>query len=133
MGDALREGGIRPFVLFLDENHCRNRDLLRALQFAGVAYERHSDHFEAGTQDVDWLPEVGRREWCLLTTDKRIRRRPLEREAVRANVIRMFYSPITTSVAQQWPSRSSLPCPGCCCLLELRLRRSLRRSTRVVR
>lgn len=91
MGDAIREGGLDPFILFLDENHCQNPHLRTALEDAAVLYESHHDHFPAGTPDPVWLPEVGRRGWCLLTTDKRIRRRPLEREAVREYGVRMFY------------------------------------------
>lgn len=34
---------------------------------------------------------VGERGWCLVTTDSRIRRNKLEKEAVRVNNVRMFY------------------------------------------
>ena len=40
---------------------------------------------------MDWLPVVGRKGWCLLTTDKRMRRRPLERNAIREHRMKMFY------------------------------------------
>jgi hypothetical protein len=55
--------------------------------------EIFADHFPLDTKDVDWLPEIGRRGWVLLTKDWRIQQRPLEREAminanVRAFVIR---------------------------------------------
>ncbi len=83
------------FVIFLDENHCRNPHLIGALEGAGVAYERHLDHFAVGAEDVLWLPEIARRNWILLTSDARIRRKSrvnyLELEAVRANSLRMFY------------------------------------------
>jgi hypothetical protein len=91
MGSSAGEGSLATFVVFLDENHCRNPHLLAALRDAGVAYERHLDHFPAGVEDVVWLPEVGRRGWTLLTTDKRIRSHVLERESVRENFVRMFY------------------------------------------
>jgi len=39
------------------------------------------DEFGQGAQDIDWLPEVGRRGWIILTKDQRIRRRPEERKA----------------------------------------------------
>ncbi len=91
MGSSAIAGGITRLVIFLDENHCRNPHLRRVLTEAGVQFESHLDHFSPGTEDTAWLPEVGRRGWCLLTTDKRIRRRPLEREAVRTNLVRMFY------------------------------------------
>ncbi len=80
-----------PFVLFLDENHCRNRHVISAIEHHGIRWESHLDHFAPGTEDTEWLPEIGRRGWALLTTDARIRSNFLEREAVRTNRIRMFY------------------------------------------
>jgi hypothetical protein len=79
------------FIVFLDENHCRNPHLIAALHDASVGYVRHFDYFVAGLEDVKWLPEVGRAGWCLLTTDKRIRSHALERESIRENGVRMFF------------------------------------------
>jgi hypothetical protein len=96
MGDEQGESSVAtpgPVVIFLDENHCRNRHVIDAIETSGLRCEKHLDHFPAGTVDVDWLPEVGKREWCLLTTDARIRSNHLEREAVRQYRIRMFYFP----------------------------------------
>jgi hypothetical protein len=81
----------RSIVIFLDENHCRNRHLIEAIESSGISCEKHLDHFLPGTEDTSWLPEIGRRGWCLLTTDARIRSNFLEREAVRLNNVRMFY------------------------------------------
>ncbi len=36
----------------------------------------------SGTEDEDWLPVVGARQWVVLTKDKWIRRREMEREAL---------------------------------------------------
>jgi hypothetical protein len=93
MGDEQGQGRLtaEALVLFLDENHCRNPNLIRVIEEAGVRCEKHLDHFAAGTEDTIWLPEIGRRGWCLLTTDARIRSNLLEREAVRRNGVRMFY------------------------------------------
>jgi hypothetical protein len=96
MGDEQGQSGLTmpgPAVLFLDENHCRNRHVIDAIEGAGVRCEKHLDHFPSGMEDVVWLPEVGRLGWCLLTTDARIRSNYLEREAVRKNGVRMFYFP----------------------------------------
>jgi hypothetical protein len=86
---------VPPLILFLDENHCGNRHLLNAIENQGIRCEKHLDHFPAGTEDTLWLPEIGRRSWCLLTTDASIRRKfrsnYLEREAVRIHGVRMFY------------------------------------------
>lgn len=83
------------FVIFLDENHCRNPHLIAVLEEAEVSYERHLDHFSAGAEDVVWLPEIAKKNWVLLTSDARIRRKSrvnyLELQAVRSNSLRMFY------------------------------------------
>ena len=91
MGSATDDSGLSKFILFLDENHCRNPYLRHVLEESGILFESHLDHFPPGTEDTVWLPTVGRNGWCLLTTDKRIRKRPLEREALRLNNVRMFY------------------------------------------
>lgn len=52
------------------------------LKAAGLAVERHIDHFAPDTPDDVWLAEVGRRSWIALTHDKRIRYKPNERDAV---------------------------------------------------
>ena len=125
MGDEPRQGGLieaGQLVIFLDENHCRNQKLIAALEARSIACEKHLDHFPAGTEDVVWLPEIGRRSWCLLTSDARIRWNHLEKEAVRTNGVRMFYFtsnnlsgqemsealaralPAITSISQQQPA-----------------------------
>lgn len=81
----------REFCLYLDENHCSNKRLLAVLEECGVRHERHSVHFRQGTPDAEWLPWIGQRGWSLLTTDKRIRYRKLERDAVRNSGIARFY------------------------------------------
>src|SRR5271157_5395740 len=78
------------FVIFLDENHCNNKAVLEALAAAGVAVERHCNHFASGTEDVVWLPEVGRRQWIAVTTDDHIRRRAVEKREVLRHNVRLF-------------------------------------------
>ena len=80
----------RP-VIYLDENHCNNKNILTVLADAGIQVERHLDHFPRGTPDEEWLPLVGGNGWILLTTDKRIRYRANEKQAVVKHLVRMFY------------------------------------------
>ena len=59
-----------------------DRDLGRhifpeALEAAGLAIQRHHDHFAHDTPDEAWLPQVAAREWIAVTGDQKILRRPL--------------------------------------------------------
>lgn len=93
MGTEQGESGLAKssIVIFLDENHCRNRHLIETIEECGIQCEKHLDHFPPGTEDAVWLPRIGRLGWCLVTTDARIRYNFLEKEAVRLNFVRMFY------------------------------------------
>ena len=76
-------------VLFLDYNF-GGKIVSRALSEAGIAHEIHITHFEMGALDVEWLPEVGRRGWIVITKDKRISRNTLEVEALRNSGVGAF-------------------------------------------
>lgn len=86
MGDAGRVKLTEPFTFFVDRSLGRGIvvDELRAL---GEIVEPHDDHFAQNTPDAEWLVDVGRRGWVVLTKDKNIRSNQLEHVAlVRANV-----------------------------------------------
>ncbi len=70
-------------VLFVDRN--LGKAFPRILEEAGLAVELHDDHFPPTTLDEDWLPEVGKRGWVVVTRDQRIRYKPNELEAVQAH------------------------------------------------
>jgi hypothetical protein len=91
MGDEQGQSGVAGLVFFLDENHCRNRHIIEAIEERGIVCEKHLDHFDPGSEDTVWLPAIAKRGWSLITTDARIRKNFLEREAVRINGVRMFY------------------------------------------
>ena len=76
MGDEQGQSGVAKPVIFLDENHCRNPHMIRAVEEHGLLCEKHLDHFARGTEDTSWLPVVGQRGWVLVTTDARIRTKP---------------------------------------------------------
>ena len=60
------------------------------LRTVGATVEVHLDHFRGDALDTEWIPEVGRRDWVLITKDQNIRRNPLERAAYEAAKIRGF-------------------------------------------
>ena len=62
-----------------------------ALAGAGVCVEPHGKHFRHDAPDTEWLSEVGRRGWVVLTKDKRIRYNPLEKQALLAAGVRAFF------------------------------------------
>ena len=55
------------------------------LRDAGIAVERHADHFVPDCADEVWLEEIGRRGWIAITHDARIRYKPNELAAVMAH------------------------------------------------
>ena len=60
------------------------------LREAGAKVEVHLDHFKGDAPDTEWIPELGRRKWVLITKDKSIRRNPLERAAYETAQLRGF-------------------------------------------
>lgn len=78
-----------PTVFFVDR--CLgSKKVPEALKGAGVIVEFHDDHFAKESQDTEWLPEVGKKGWIVLTKDAHIGKRTLERIAVAHAGIRMF-------------------------------------------
>jgi len=47
--------------------------------------------FAPNEEDVNWLAEVGRRKWIVLTKDARIRKRIIERRALKAAAVHAFF------------------------------------------
>jgi hypothetical protein len=56
----------------------------------GAAVERLTAHLPKGTNDETWLSFVGKNGWVVLTRDKRIRYRRLERLALQAANVPAF-------------------------------------------
>jgi hypothetical protein len=77
-------------VLFTDRS-LGGKAVPTALRADGHTVERHDDHFAPTTPDVDWLAEVGRRGWVVLSKDPAIRRRDDEREALLRGNVRAFF------------------------------------------
>lgn len=52
--------------------------------------ERHRDHFSPDCEDSEWLAEVGRRGWIVLTKDAKFRYRQIELQALMTAAVRCF-------------------------------------------
>jgi predicted nuclease of predicted toxin-antitoxin system len=77
-------------TIFFIDRCLGNKLIVETLRTAGVSVEIHDDHFGKNTQDVDWIPEIGRRGWIILTKDARIGKNQIERLAVADARVRMF-------------------------------------------
>lgn len=71
-----------PLVFFVDES-LDSLTVVEALRAAGAIVERLTDRFSKGTADETWLAHAGSQGWVVLTRDKRIRYRQLERLALK--------------------------------------------------
>ena len=80
---------LRSLTFFLDYQIGRHV-VADALRKAGATVEVHIDHFAQAAPDLEWIPEVGRRGWVLITRDANIRRNPLERSAYERAGVRGF-------------------------------------------
>ena len=78
-----------PLTVFLDES-LDSDSIAKALSEAGAIVERLTKHFPKGTDDQAWLSLAGANRWVVLTRDKRIRYRRLERLALQAAQARAF-------------------------------------------
>ena len=56
----------------------------------GVEVHVHDDDFPQDARDEEWLPEVGRRGWAVITKDAKIRYRLTEQAALIAGGVRAF-------------------------------------------
>ncbi len=78
-----------PVAFFLDES-LDSLSVVTALRDAGATVHRLTDIFPKGTPDEIWLAKAGENNWVVLTRDKRIRYRQLERLALQAAKVRTF-------------------------------------------
>lgn len=87
---ARRDAGRLASLTFFLDYQIGRYVVADALRAAGAHVETHIDHFAQSAPDVEWIPEVGRRDWVLITKDRNIRRNPLERAAYEAAGLRGF-------------------------------------------
>jgi predicted nuclease of predicted toxin-antitoxin system len=90
--------------LFLDRN-LGKQIIADALRQAGADVRVHDDHFSPNARDEEWLSEVGRRQWVVLTKDTRIRHREIERIALMSARVRAF---VLTAKNLQGPEMANI-------------------------
>ena len=79
----------QPPPLFIDRSLGRHA-IPDALRMQGVEVHVHDDDFPQDARDEEWLPEVGRRGWAVITKDAKIRYRLTEQAALIAGGVRAF-------------------------------------------
>ena len=87
--DANSPAPPEPLVFFVDRSIGR-KVIPAALRQAGEEVRVHDDLFPQDAKDEDWLTEVGKRGWIVLTKDTRIRYHTIEVNALRAAAVRAF-------------------------------------------
>ena len=87
---AQREAKRLASLTFFLDHQIGRYAVAEKLRAAGAKVEVHLDHFPGDKPDTEWIPEVARRGWVLITKDKNIRRNPLERAAYQAAKLRGF-------------------------------------------
>jgi predicted nuclease of predicted toxin-antitoxin system len=80
----------RDVVIFFIDRSLGKHTIAAALRAAGAKVEVHDDHFPPDAKDQDWLFEVGRKAWIVLTKDKRFQNRILELKAIARSRARVF-------------------------------------------
>lgn len=60
------------------------------MRAAGALVEAHIDHFPINALDTEWLPEVSRRGWVVITKDWGLNSNLLELRAIAAAKARVF-------------------------------------------
>jgi hypothetical protein len=78
-----------PLTFFIDAALGRVT-VADALRAEGLSVVLHDEVFPQGAADEEWLPELGRRGWVLLTKDDRIRSTTAQREILLAAGVRAF-------------------------------------------
>ena len=87
---AQREAARLASLTFFLDHQIGRYQVAKALRAAGAKVEVHLDHFAGDMPDIEWIPEVARRNWVLITKDQNIRRNPLERGTYQAARLRGF-------------------------------------------
>lgn len=79
----------KRYVFFVDRSLGKQK-VAGALRGAGAEVHVHDEHFPTDAPDEEWLAEVGRRGWIVLTKDRRIRYRSPALRALRRARARAF-------------------------------------------
>ncbi|MDY6937275.1 MAG: hypothetical protein SWY16_06375 [Cyanobacteriota bacterium] len=77
-------------IIFFVDRSLGKTHVVKALREIGESVEAHDDHFDRAEADSVWLQAVAARDWVVLTADKRIAYRRLERMAIEQARAKVF-------------------------------------------
>ena len=81
---------MKPLTFYVDETYGPGLvGLLQEKRLHAVTY-RDTNDISAGDPDVAWIPNVARRKWIAVSSDKRLRSRRAERQAIRNARLRLI-------------------------------------------
>ena len=81
---------MKPLTFYVDETYGPVLvGLLQEKDVHAVTY-RDADDINAGDPDVSWIPSVARRKWIAISSDKRLRSRKAERQAIQSARLRLI-------------------------------------------
>jgi len=81
-------------MTFFFDNNLSPR-LVDGLKAFGEDVTHLRTHFPGATEDSQWLPGIGKKGWVLITADKKIKRKPHERQALKSNKVGAFVFSVT--------------------------------------
>jgi PIN like domain len=76
-------------VFFVDADFS-DKWFFQILEERGIPFERHDDHFEPGTDDLDWLTKAGQEGWIVLSHNKKLRKVTAQTERLMEAGVRAF-------------------------------------------
>jgi hypothetical protein len=85
---------------FFDNNFAPR--LVGMLTALSVDARHLRDEFPTNTQDVEWIPAVAQRGWVIVTIDRKILKRPAEREALQRCGADAVFLPGTPFQKDMW-------------------------------
>jgi predicted nuclease of predicted toxin-antitoxin system len=77
-------------ITFYIDRCLGNKIIVETLREAYISVEIHDEHFAKDAPDTEWIPEVGKKGWIVLTKDARISKNQLERLAIANAKVKMF-------------------------------------------
>ena len=81
---------MKPLTFYVDETYGPGLvGLLQENSLHAVTY-RDADDINAGDPDVAWIPNVARRKWIAVSSDKRLRSRRAERHPIQNAQLRLI-------------------------------------------